>query len=201
MGYISRDLIILDEMIQDDAKVELIDDLSKKSKSVILREDDPYNKTHYEVRIRGLSEDTMVLKPDYFQSPQGFFKGNKGECKRSDFVIISDNEKKQVIVFIEMKAKKDKSESIIQQLKGAKCLIDYCQKIGQLFWQEKGFLEDYQFYYVALTDLKLPKKPSRQGRNNPIHNYPDDFLKISGDKNIQFSRLISPYTDKIDNIK
>ncbi|MEM9542489.1 MAG: hypothetical protein AAGA60_23740 [Cyanobacteria bacterium P01_E01_bin.42] len=129
MTYLSQDLNILDEMIQDRAKNELIE-YSNGKRKVILAETDG---TNYSVTVIQVPEDTIVIKSDYFEAPQNFFQSKKGECKRSDFIMISNYNKKKFIIFIEMKQTRAPEKEIIQQFKGSECLIAYCQKIGQLF--------------------------------------------------------------------
>ncbi len=52
--------------------------------------------------IRKIPLDAIVIKADEFPAPKKFFKGDKGECKRADFIIIS--EEKKVILYVELKA-------------------------------------------------------------------------------------------------
>ncbi len=102
----------------------------------------------YSVVIKGLPEEgsAIVLKIDNFPAPSKIFKGSKGECKRADFVIITNSGNKKIIVFIEMKAKSksttEKLQHIVEQLKGAQCVIKYIEEIGKLFWDD-NFLEDF----------------------------------------------------------
>lgn len=185
MAYYSEDLIILEQMIQDHAKVPLIDCYGKKQ--VILEENQGIN---YEVTILDIPEETLVIKSDLFEAPKTIFKNSKGECKRCDFILISDQDNLKVIMFIEMKAGRANTQEIIQQFKGGECLISYCREIGKKFWNQIKFLENYQSRFVSMKDINLNKKPTREKKLPTIHNCPENMLKIYAPKKIQFNQLI-----------
>lgn len=183
------DIAILKEMIQETAKVPLMED-SYGKKKVILREPDLPNCF---VTIHGMPNDdqVIIIKADNFTSPESIFCGSKGECKRADFVIIADTGKKKVILCIEMKAKATTSPEwkIIQQLKGTKCFVAYCQKIGKEFWSAKQFLDAYVYRFVTIRNINIHKKPTREAINDE-HDRPEKMLKISSPHHIQFNFLI-----------
>ncbi|WP_426581615.1 hypothetical protein [Dapis sp. BLCC M229] len=150
---------------------------------------------NYTVTIHGMPDDNEVIaiKADAFSAPKEIFQGTKGECKRADFVIIADTIKKgKFIVFIEMKGgkKTSKEKEIIQQLKGAQCFVEYCQAIGKSFWEKRYFLDDYQYRFVSIKNIKIPKSKTRYESKADIHDTPEKMLKISDPHHIQFNRLI-----------
>ncbi len=53
------------------------------------------------VEIRDLPEDAVIIKADDFPPPDTIFKGEKGECCRADYILISEKEK--CILYIELK--------------------------------------------------------------------------------------------------
>ncbi len=180
------DIAILKEMIKETATVALEkDDYNKKI--VILREPPPAN---YSVTIHEMPNDdeVIIIKADTFSSPDKVFQGKKDECKRADFVIIANTDKKKVILCIEMKAGKADNTIIIQQLKGAQCFVAYCREIGQVFWNNRNFLKGYKYRFISIKDIRVPKKPSRT--NTAIHDCPERMLKISSPKHIKFNHLI-----------
>jgi len=185
VGYYSEDLMILEQMIKDNAKVPLIDSYGKKQ--VILKETQGIN---YEVTILDIPEQTLVIQSDLFEAPKSIFKNSKGECKRSDFILISDQDNLKVIMFIEMKAGKAIEKEIIQQLKGSECLISYCREIGKKFWNQINFLEKYEYRFISMKHINLNKKPTREKNLPTIHNSPENMLKIYAPKKIQFNKLI-----------
>ncbi len=180
------DIAILKEMIKKTAIVPLEDHYNKKK--VILREPPPGN---YFVTIHGMPNDdeVIIIKADYFNPKNEFFQGNYGECKRADFVIISNTGKQKFIVCIEMKAGKGGLEKeIIDQLQGAQCVVAYCREIGQLFWKNPDFLKNYQYRFISIKNISISKKPSRT--KPVIHDRPDRMLKISSPKHLEFNHLI-----------
>ncbi|WRH67098.1 MAG: hypothetical protein RSE13_01075 [Planktothrix sp. GU0601_MAG3] len=180
------DIAILKEMIKETATVALEDHYNKKK--VILREPPPAN---YSVTIHGMPNDdeVIIIKTDTFSSPNQVFQGNNGECKRADFVIIANTETQKVIVYIEMKAGKGGLEKeIIQQLKGTQCFIAYCREIGQLFWNNPNFLKDYEYRFISIKNISVSKKPSRT--KTAIHDRPEQILKISSPKHLEFDKLL-----------
>lgn len=181
------DIAILKEMINETATVSLEDDGYGKNK-VILREPPPAN---YYVTINGMPDDdeVIIINADKFKSPDTVFQGTRGECKRADFVIVADTNKKKVILCIEMKAGKGGSHTdIIGQLKGAQCFVAYCREIGQSFWEEQNFLKDYECRFVSIKNIKIPKKTTRI---DPTHDFPSKIkiLKKSG-SSFQFNDLV-----------
>ena len=182
------DIAVLKEMIQDHAKVPLEINQYGKNK-VTLVEPQPAN---YSITINGMPDDdeVIIIKADLFSSPKGIFKGGNSECKRADFVIVADTDRKKVILCIEMKAGKGGVESeIIQQLKGAKCFVVYCQEIGRLFWNKKNFLKGYEYRFVSIKNISIAKQPTRN-KNAPIHDQPDRMLTISSPNYLEFNRLV-----------
>ena len=179
------DIAILKEMIQKSATVPLEEHNDKKK--VILKEPDD----DYAVTIYGMPDDeqVIVIKADAFPAPKAVFIGSKGECKRADFVIIADTGPKKVILYIEMKAGKGEAlKDILAQLKGAKCFVAYCREIGQLFWKQQNFLEDYGDRFLSIKNIKLSKKKTRFDPN-PHFCSDIQILKRNG-SSFQFNDLI-----------
>ncbi|MEW5856147.1 MAG: hypothetical protein AB1861_01975 [Cyanobacteriota bacterium] len=182
------DIAILKEMIEDTATVPLEKRNSKKQ--VTLTEPPPAN---YSVIISGMpdEDEVIIIKADAFSSPNAVFKGNHGECKRADFVIIADTDKKKVILCIEMKAGKGGTEAeIIQQLKGAQCFVAYCREIGQSFWNQLNFLKGYEYRFVSIKEISIPKKPTRNSAKIHTHDRPDRMLKITSPHHLMFNHLL-----------
>jgi hypothetical protein len=137
--------------------------------------------------IRNPPSDAIIIKADAFPSPKSFFKGDKGECKRADFIVVSPE--KKVILYIEMKSGFEDASHIVKQLKGAACVIAYCKEVVKHFWNKNAFLGDYEHRYIGLINLSINKKPSRIKSTNHTHDTPDNFLKISSQCNLQFRAL------------
>jgi hypothetical protein len=179
------DFVILQEMIKDAATVPLVDKYDRK----IVTLAEPQH-THSSVTIAGIPDDAVVIKADVFNPPTSVFNDTMGECKRADFVIIADADNKKVILCIEMKAGKGGTErEIIQQLKGAQCFVAYCREIGRAFWNTPNFLAGYRYRFVSIRESSISKRPTRVDTKTDAHDRPDQMLKISGRRFLQFNHL------------
>jgi hypothetical protein len=181
------DIAILKEMLKDSVTLTLESHPHNSvKKQVTLKE------TDYTVTVAGMptESEVVVIKTDAFISPNAVFQNSKHECKRADFVIIANTNKHKVIICIELKSRSTTSTeaAVIQQLKGAKCFVAYCQEIGKVFWQDKSFLDDYDYRYVSIRNIGIPLKSSRT-KKAPIHDQPERMLKISSPNHLQFNHL------------
>jgi len=182
------DIVIFKEMIRSTATVSLENYHGKKK--VVLREPAPAD---YDVTIHGMPEDdeVIVIKADSFTAPKAIFADSKHECKRADFIIVAETDERKVIICIEMKAGKGGTETeIIQQLKGAKCFVTYCQEIGQAFWNHQNFLNDYEYRFVSIKNISISKRPTRPLTPKDVNDRPDKMLKITSPKGLQFKHLV-----------
>lgn len=187
------DFEVLQEMIKDTAKLDIIHDQRKKSgkKKIDLTEPQHPNS---KVTISGLPDNVIAIKADSFKSPDTILNGSRRECKRSDFIIIAefDNNKK-VILFIEMKAASKEEIEVVAQLTGSLCLISYVREIGKQFWKQKDFLKNYLYRFVSISHTNISKtntRPPRVNRPNGKHDRPDKMLKIAYTGNLQFEDLV-----------
>ncbi len=185
---VASDIDILREMIKESATEALIDNYGKKK--VILVEQDISS-----VTISGMPEDSIVIKADdSFKSPDSVFRCSKlkGQCKRADYVIVADMDKKKVILYIELKRTKDGEKSIIQQLMGARCFIAYCQEIGRSFWEKQDFLDGYVYRFVSIGHTGIAKRKTRIERKskNIIHDQPELMMKIAWPSHLHFNHLV-----------
>ncbi len=140
------------------------------------------------VTIENMPEDALVIKADVFHSPDSVFKGSKGECKRADYVIISETKKR--IIYIEMKRTSDEWNKIVKQLMGAQCFISYCQEIGRAFWEDRDFLCKYENRFINIRHTgSVKRKPTYETPCTGLHDVPDNAMKVSYAKSIQFNRI------------
>lgn len=179
------DIDILHELIKDTARVSLEDHYDRKK--VILTESLQIDAS---VTIYNLPEDAVVIKADDFEAPDTIFNGHRGECKRADYVIVTQTDQGKVILYIELKAKRDAENQIIQQLKGAYCFVAYCREIGQMFWDQQDFLDGYIHRFVSIGHIRLPKKQTRVTHQNALHDHPERMMKISNPHHLQFKQLV-----------
>ena len=172
-------------MIEDSAIVEIEPDYNKWSVGLTGSCDTSFS-------IRGLPQNSIVIKADKFPTPKYFFKGVKGENKRADFILISDKDNHKWIVFIEMKKSKVKNTNeVIQQLKGAECVLTYCRCIAKRFWNCEEFLDEnkYTSRFIHITTGNIEKRPTKHS-NTPIHDRPENALKLKNCPQYQFNKLV-----------
>lgn len=175
------DMKILSELLHKSALITLENEYGKP----MIKLEEPEVKDSVSC-IRNAPSDAIVIKADEFPTPKSFFKGDKGECKRADFIIISAA--KKVILYVEMKSGTKTASHIVNQLKGASCVVTYCKEIGRQFWNQSTFLEDYEHRFIGIVNLSVSKKPSRY-KKKPIHDTPETFLKVSSPHNLQFKEI------------
>ncbi len=139
----------------------------------------------YSITIQNVPEDAVAIKTDRFPDLGGFFKcsGDIGQCKRADFVIITDDK----LIFIELCKGKKQEKEVVQQLKGAQCVIEYCHNIGGKFYNHDSFLKNNIHYFVSVSKIGVSKK--RSAPKPCQNNTPDNFLKINAPRNLQFKNL------------
>ena len=190
----NSDLDILRELIKDEALVTTKEGWNGKN-FLELKERGGRNTSEYKIKIRNIPEDTIAIKSDMFPPPRNVFRGNRGECKRADFVIIARDGERNWIIYIEMKrGRHGQVEHIRQQLQGSRCFVDYCRIVARTFWGKPGFLKkgDYQQRYISVKNIGMNIRPSRKTRKPALHDCPENMLKISAprSKGIWFKELV-----------
>jgi len=176
------DAEILDQLLGVAARVPLQNSYGKYY--VVLDEPQAVDSS---VTIRGLPHDSHVIKVDVFTSPDSIFKGEKGECRRADYVIICDSKKR--ILYIELKRTKAAWGHIVKQLMGAACFVKYCQGIGKSFWDEPTFLEGYEHRFISIGHTSIAKRKTTIEKTAAKHDAPDKALKINWPNTLQFNHL------------
>lgn len=177
------DLEILKELIKDSALVMT----RRGSKRYSADLEEPKNERS-KVTIDGIPEDSLIFRADMWPDPSSIFKGEKGECSRADFILIAFEDDESYIVYIEMKGGSETERKRIHQLKGARCLIDYCTSIAREFWESRGFLKDAKHRYVSVKTGSSRKRPTVN--KSECNDTPDRMLKISSGSAIRFKQLI-----------
>ena len=142
----------------------------------------------YSICIKNVPENVVAIKTDSFPDLGHFFhcSGDVGQCKRADFVVISNDKK---LIFIELSTTKKQTKEVEQQLQGAQCVIEYCRSIGEKFYQCDSFLKDYNPYFVSIYNIGVEKRPLKPMKKKVANGSPNNFLKISSPNNIQFNQL------------
>ena len=127
--------------------------------------------------IRRVPDGTVAIRAEELAEPR--FRGDRGENRRADFVIVASTTKKSWLVYIEMARGKKALNEVQQQLMGARCIVAYCRAIAREFWQEQEFLRerDYQQRFVSVGAIGINKRPTRH-RQRDMHDKPDSLLRI-----------------------
>ena len=185
----------LKELIHPDAiQTPRYDNARKKAIYTLSEEKSPTSR----IMLAGVPEDSIIFNlDDFFPCPQKyiFTVDSKQVCCRADYVIVaSDSQKtnKYHFIFIEMKTDKDLEgmRHICNQLRGARCFLDYCISLIRHFWNCKvEEINEDDCRYVAC--LKTGKDVSnRYDNNEPPHKDVDDPLKLEGRRLYQYNQLI-----------
>ena len=83
-----NDIEILKEMLISDAQIPLRQQQGRFP-SVELTD----RQANTTVQIKGLPQDSIVIRAEDFEDPLTVFAGSKGERKRADFVIVSNGDR------------------------------------------------------------------------------------------------------------
>jgi len=177
------DIDILNQMIKDSAKVQLSNHYDRM-KAELTEPNHPSSSTV----IYNIPDNAVIIRADAFSS-DSVFKGSNGECKRADYIIVSNAAGKKVVVYIEMKTTRGSRSQIIQQLKGAQCFLTYCREIGKTFWNEPDFLKTYAQRFVSIGHTSIPKRKTSISRSAGKHDRPDNMLKIDWPHHLQFNLI------------
>ena len=178
-----NDTEILKEMLRSDAHVPLPHTDSRRSVKLTDKE------SATTVEIKGIPQDSVVIKADNFVSPDTVFKGSKGECKRADFVIVSNDSKKWIICIETQTGNYKERREVIEQLRGALCFVNYCKCIGKEFWREDEFLDGYQYRFISMAYTSIHKRSTQFHDSRTLHSRPENFRKVFG-KSHYFSWLV-----------
>ena len=170
----------LRELLVNDAILQLTEKHGKMSCFL------PEDKANYGFDLLGLPCDALIIKCDRFPTTKNvFFKSDNKECKRADFVLVSESEK--VIMFFELKKsqKSAKATDIVAQLKGAKCVMDYCESLSSSFLDEHDIFEGYTFrYYRGVITKK------RAFADRSASNYTPETARTLSGSNTAFGWLL-----------
>ena len=186
------DLDVLRELINRRALV-LLEETHFGKKAVVLSEPDNQGGIQYSIKIKEIPDDAVVVKTDMFSSPRHIFSCRRGECKRADYVIVTNSETGNFIVHVEMKKGRGNMSEIKSQLKRSECFIAYCRAIVCSFWQQSRFLDQYENRFVTFRKIGTRKSRTRESRSSVLHDVPERMFRISDVGNggeVPFDRLI-----------
>ena len=188
-----NDIEILREMLICDAQISLQQEEGKPPSVKLI--DKQANTT---VEIKGLPHDSIVIRAEDFEDPLTVFEGSRGERKRADYVIVSNEDQGKWIICIETQAGNSKNRAhVAAQLKGAQCFMSYCKCIGRSFWESEEFLDGYQYRFISMADVNSDKETKKTRHYSPhiqstggLHDTPNAFLKVLRSPSLYFRKLL-----------
>lgn len=121
----------------------------------------------YSLTVTNCPEQTLVIRADQFWDRRKLFQGTRGEQRCADYILICDDPAMgRWVLYIELKKSDADLKSIKQQILGAQCILNYCTAIGQRFWNQPDFLSTYQRKNIAITQITLSKRKTREDRKS-----------------------------------
>lgn len=165
-------------------------EVNSKSSTIPLTLAETNSKLPYNVKIINVPSDCILIKMDKFQGQSSLFKGNHDECKCADYCLVAASKTNgNHIVYIELKHGNSKNK-VISQLKGAKCLLEYCKAVVGEYFDDKEFLNDYYEHYVCISNIQRSMKKTPTRITSISNDTPETFLKIEGMCQVHFNRCI-----------
>lgn len=164
-----------------------------------LKETETGTGSSYHVILKGLPDDTLILKTDKFPSPDKFFdcNNNSGICKRADYVVVNE----QKMIFIELKKTKARKNNTKKQLLGAQCVMDYCIAVGRRFFGHDPFLKNAvkkpHFVSIVTKGNSIRKRNTRIWKQSPgktvrhLNNTPEAMLQLKGGNSLHYGQLLA----------
>lgn len=138
------------------------------------------------VDIFNLPDDTIVIDLDKNFANDLLVSGEKGSCKRADFMLISAEA--ECVVFIEMKRRNPTTRGDINnQLRGSFCVFKYCSILMEQFFQD-NFLSSYKTRFVIFRHTHINKRPTRES-SGTVNDTPESASVIAGQKTVQFNQI------------
>nr|CAA6806528.1 MAG: Unknown protein [uncultured Thiotrichaceae bacterium] len=177
------DTAVLRRMLQPNIIIPLQDHYNDKKK-LLLQEPQADDSC---IEIHNVPADSIVIDLDRAFSNQGLFCGSQGECKRADYLLISEQTEK--ILFIELKQSSSGKSGIIKQLQGSLCAFEYCQIIAREFFHEAEFLQSYQQRFIAFTHTTSRSRKTEVEREVVRHGTPQQPLMIRYTRTFQFNQM------------
>ena len=139
--------------------------------------------------VCGLPEDSIVIRLDDNLDLNKIFQDSRHECRRCDFIIVARIEDAVVIVYIEMKHGRGDNSHIRDQLRGARCFVDYMQSLGKAFALHETFLKDAKHRFVAIIGPGPQKGKTSVRAMKADHNSPDSPLFLTSPRQVAFAYI------------
>ena len=182
------DIVKMRELIHPQAIVKQFQDPYGKNEVELVEDKNPSSK----IRIAGIPDNSLIINlDDYFCEPDQIFAGNKNECCRADYILISANGNDRQIVFIELKGTDDDNSHIRKQLLGAECFSLYCASILGVFWKYKIPLNQYRKHFVCCKYTCSAARSTAYDPQASSNDTVDKMLILVGSHTFQYNQFIA----------
>lgn len=181
-GVMMNDFTLLKSLLNEAALVPIQDRQAKLKETG--------TRPPYDVNLKDLPDDTLILQTDRFPQPDKILNcQHKQEiCKRADYVVVNESE----MIFIELKQSKGDSKRIINQLRGAQCVMDYCLAVGKRVFNRPSFLEQAtkKPHFVSIERISVQKRNFKQSATRNPNSTPETMLKLKGGNTLRYKQLL-----------
>ncbi|MDR2439106.1 MAG: hypothetical protein LBE12_07035 [Planctomycetaceae bacterium] len=169
--------IQLKEMLQKILVPGVFGEINERT--AILKESDLSAKLR-EVQIKGVSDDSILIKIDYCHTNDQIFCNKNGSLKRCDYLLITKLRRKKFLLFLEMKSNRFTGTEVVQKFRASECFFDYIISILKQFHDHDFNYEEYKKRFVLFQIKPLPKRPVHSQRTGSA---PDNYLSKNYDPN------------------
>lgn len=148
------------------------------------------NKT-VSLTIKNVPRDLIAIKIDKYFKNDCIFQGSHDECKRSDYVLVSEKEKKCMFFELKKSTKSCKKKYIEGQLKGSYCFIVYFKEICKIFLGRDCMQNFEELFFIStkLSSRKTTTKPAKKGKVKQRTNISPDTAETLKESTIFFKKL------------
>lgn len=170
-------------LIRPEARILLTDNYGRSV--AVLREPS----CDSEATIYNVPDDAIVVKLDENLDLGRLFSGSFGECKRSDFLVITEKNSKIIFVHIEIKLTRANAGDIQHQLRGSYCFVHYLRELGKAFAKHNTFLIQARHRFVSIRHTGPRKRKTKIERATGQNDVPERAMKISSPYHIEFANI------------
>ena len=142
------------------------------------------------IDLMDIPENAILIKLDNTREPLTLFKGDKGECKRCDYILFIEKNNDKKIIFIELKSFVLSNSDILKKFKSSQCLIDYCDSVLKRFFNKENLLSSYRKSFILFYHRSVRKNKSRQPISINKINVDGDYIRYANPESISINILL-----------
>lgn len=145
-----------------------------------------------EVEVYDILSGSVLIRLDKCRQPDSIFKETLGQRKRCDYVLVSHHNNIDFILFIELKSNRLGRLKIVQQFKGAECLIDYCDAALNRFHNQQDLLKGHKKRFIVFYKKLVNKRPTKYPPPPPRKSdSPEKALEYANPQAPSLSQLVT----------